>query len=128
MTWHSKLQATVARSSTEAEFVSFADAVSEAKHLRQLLSELGCVQAGPTKIYEDNQGCVFMSKNDLFSRRVKHIDVGYYFVQESVNQFKEVDVIKIDTNANPADCLTKPLAKEKLDDFRTFLMHVESAK
>ena len=75
-----------------------------------------------------NQGCVFMSKNDLFSRRVKHIDVGYYFVQESVNQFKEVDVIKIDTNANPADCLTKPLAKEKLDDFRTLLMHVESAK
>jgi hypothetical protein len=128
VTWHSKLQATVARSSTEAEFVSLADAVSEAKHLRQLLGELGCVQAGPTKIYEDNQGCVFMSKNDLFSRRVKHIDVGYYFVQESVNQFKDVDVIKIDTNANPADCLTKPLAKEKLDDFRTLLMHVESAK
>ena len=47
VSWHSKLQATVARSSTEAEFMSLADAVSEAKHLRQLLSELGCVQQGP---------------------------------------------------------------------------------
>jgi hypothetical protein len=128
VSWHSKLQATVARSSTEAEFMSLADAVSEAKHLRQLLSELGCVQQGPTKIYEDNLGCVYMSKNELFSRRVKHIDVGYYFVQESVNQFKDVDVIKIGTNANPADCLTKPLAKEKLDDFRTLLMHVADVR
>lgn len=124
ISWYSKLQTTVARSSSEAEFMSLAEAVSEAKHLRQLLDELGCKQLGPTKIFEDNQACVFMAKNELFSRRTKHIDVAYHFVQESVNQFKDVEMVKIDTQLNPADCLTKSLAKEKMNYFRSLVMHV----
>jgi hypothetical protein len=124
ISWSSKMQATVAKSSTEAEYVSLAAAVSEAKYLRQLLTELGCTQSQPTKIFEDNQGCIFMAKNDMFSKRVKHIDVAYHFVQESVNELRQVEILKIDTQLNPADCFTKALANEKFNGCRTKIMFV----
>ena len=122
VTWSSKMQATVAKSSAEAEYMSLAAAVMEAKHLRQLLEELGCKQDGPTTIFEDNQACIFMAQNDMFSKRTKHIDVAYHFVQEAVNELGLVKIAKVDTNLNPADIFTKPLSADKLRGFKSDVM------
>ena len=128
VTWSSKMQATVAKSSAEAEYMSLAAAVMEAKHLRQLLEELGCKQDGPTTIFEDNQACIFMAQNDMFSKRTKHIDVAYHFVQEAVNELGLVKIAKVDTNLNPADIFTKPLSADKLRGFKSDVMFVANSE
>ena len=74
VTWSSKKQRTVARSSTEAEYVAAADSVSEAIWLRswveQVLGETIVVQ-----LMCDNQSAIALAKNDTFHQRTKHIDV-----------------------------------------------------
>ena len=54
--YKSKLQATVATSSTKAEFI----AAKIAKYLHAILLEFGIPQEGPTLLYEDNISAIAM--------------------------------------------------------------------
>eukprot|EP00961_Rhodomonas_salina_P040238 540673-Rhodomonas_salina.1 len=60
VSWKSKLEHTVALSSSESEYQAIARAAQEASYLRQLLKELGAPQLSPTTIFEDNEGCIAM--------------------------------------------------------------------
>ena len=87
VSWSSKMQATVAKSTTEAEYIALSQATQEAVWLRCLLFDLGYSTDSPTSIYEDNQGAIELSKNQKFHNRTKNIDVALsLFLRE--NQFK----------------------------------------
>ena len=62
VSWTSKKQDTVAVSSTEAEYVSVAQACQELKCLCQLLEDLGIIEPKPMQILEDNQSCIKLSQ------------------------------------------------------------------
>ena len=112
VTWGSRLQATVALSSSEAEYMAMCAAVQEAIHLRQLLKDLGHVQDQPTRILEDNQGCIALSENPVFHKRTKHIDIKYHFVRERVAS-NEIKIEYVATEDQLADLLTKGLSKQR---------------
>lgn len=114
MSWASKLQATVALSTTEAEYMAAAAAAQEAVHLRQLLGDISMRQQGPTTIYEDNQGCIALSSNPGYHGRSKDIDIRYHFVREKVES-QEIKLEYITTQDQLADLLTKPLVKAKFE-------------
>ena len=97
ISWCSKKQITVAKSTTEAEYVSLALAAQEAIWLRSLLSDLGQKVTSPTNIFEDNQGAIQLAKNPKFHNRTKHIDVTYHFIRERVNS-DEISVTYCSTN------------------------------
>ena len=82
ISWRSKRQGCVAKSSCEAEYMEESAAASEAIWLRRLMDELGYPPTGPTVIYADNQGAIAMAKNPQFHDRSKHIAVHYHFVRE----------------------------------------------
>ena len=63
ISWSSKKQATVAKSSTEAEYVALSSATQEAVWLPSLMGDLGRQLDAPTIIYEDNQGAIELAKN-----------------------------------------------------------------
>ena len=63
VSWSSKIQATVAKSTTEAEYTALSQATQEAVWLRRLLFDLGYSTDLPTSIYEDNQGAIRHSEN-----------------------------------------------------------------
>ena len=63
VSWSSKKQATVAKSSNEAEYVALSSATQEAVWLRSLMGDLGRQMDAPTTIYEDNQGAIELAKN-----------------------------------------------------------------
>ena len=113
ISWGSRLQATVALSSSEAEYMALTAATQEAIHLRQLLADLGISISNSTIIYEDNVGCIAMSSNPVFHKRTKHIAIKYHFVRERVES-GEVNVKYVPTNQQLADILTKPLSKQKI--------------
>ena len=121
ISWNSKLQPTVALSTTEAEYMALCAATQEAVFLRKLLLDMGFPQQEATAIGEDNQGCIALSKNPITSARSKHIDIKYHFVREKVKS-EEVIVLYCDTDNMMADVLTKPLAEEKHNKFTMWMM------
>lgn len=121
MSWGSKLQPTVALSSSEAEYMAASAAVQEALRLRSLLSSLGMEQHGAIKIYEDNQGCIALSENPVMHRRTKHIDIRYHFIRERVES-GEVKLVYVPTEQQLADLLTKPLGRQVVIRLRERMM------
>jgi len=80
--YKSKRQATVATSSTEAEFIGVVDAAKVAKYLRSVLSELGIVQDQATPIYVDNKAAIAMVNENKPTTRSRHIDIQHFAIQE----------------------------------------------
>jgi len=118
ISWRSKLQKTVAQSSTEAEYMSLSDAVNEARYLRKLYKDVyGREHAGPVVLFEDNQSAIKSASNPDGVTRIKHMDVRYHNVRGQVSA-GVVKLVYISTEEQAADCLTKSLERVKVVKFR----------
>jgi histone deacetylase 1/2 len=84
VSWNARKQATVSRSSTEAEYKSLANATAEIMWVQTLLDELGVSQSKAAVLWCDNIGATYLSANPVFYARTKHIEVDYHFVRERV--------------------------------------------
>lgn len=115
--WKSKKQRSVTKSSTHAEYVALSEAVSEVLSLKDLLTDFEIKIVEPIKVYEDNLGAVDISHLGNFTKKSKYIEVHYHFVNEKYVE-GIIDVIKIETDENIADILTKALSKNKFEYFR----------
>ncbi len=113
ISWSSRLQPTVAASTTEAEYMAAAYAIKEGLWLRSLLTDLS-MDIGTITINADNQSAIKLLKNPVFSMRSKHIDVIYHFARERVIN-KDIEFKYIATDMMVADSLTKPLVPSKFD-------------
>ena len=120
VSWSSRKQATVAKSSTEAEYVALSSATQEAVWLCRLMEDLGKHLDAPTTIYEDNQGAIELAKNAKYHNRTKHIDICHHFVRERVVS-NEIRVIYCPTGDMVADIMTKGLAKLSFEKLRDLL-------
>jgi len=117
ISWSSRLQQTVAASTTEAEYMAAAAAVKEALWMRRLLSELG-EDLSSIMIKADSQSAIKLLKNPIISMRSKHIDVIYHFARERVAR-KDVAFEYIRTDYMVAHALTKALPSAKFALCRT---------
>jgi len=82
ISWRSKKQTVVARSSTEAEYRAMAHATCELLCLKHLLEELKFCELGPMELKCDNQSALYLSSNPVFHERTKHIEVDCHFIRE----------------------------------------------
>ncbi|GJZ69144.1 ribonuclease H-like domain-containing protein [Tanacetum coccineum] len=84
LTWSSKRQDTLSRSSAEAEYRGVANAVAETSWIRNLLRELHTPLFTATLVYCDNVSAVYMSANPVQHQRTKHIEIDIHFVRDKV--------------------------------------------
>ncbi|CAL8097194.1 unnamed protein product [Prunus armeniaca] len=84
--WASIKQHNVALSTAEAEYVSAAEATSQAIWLRFVLKDFGEEQAAATTLLCDNTSAIAMSKNPVFHQRTKHIDRKFHFVRDTIQE------------------------------------------
>nr|GEV61359.1 putative receptor-like protein kinase At4g00960 [Tanacetum cinerariifolium] len=77
LSWSSKRQHTISRSSAEAEYCGIANVVAETAWLRNLLRELHSPLSTATLVYCDNVGAVYLSANPVQYQRMKHIELIY---------------------------------------------------
>uniref|UniRef100_A0A2N9FUY7 Reverse transcriptase Ty1/copia-type domain-containing protein n=2 Tax=Fagus sylvatica TaxID=28930 RepID=A0A2N9FUY7_FAGSY len=86
ISWRSKKQSVVARSSTEAEYRALADTTAELLWLRWLLQDLGIDCSTAVLIQCDNQSAIQIAHNDVFHERTKHIEIDCHFVRHHLLQ------------------------------------------
>jgi len=75
ISWGTRKQKTVAQSTTEAEYMSLAEAANQAAWYRTLLEELGYELDSPIQLHCDNKGAVDLALNPVTGRRSKHIPI-----------------------------------------------------
>ena len=117
ISWQSKKQATVSRSSTEAEYKALANATAEVIWVQSLLDELGISQSRVRILWCDNIGATYLSANPVLHARTKHIEVDYHFVRERVAR-KQLEVRIISSDDQVADGFTKAQLLRQLVEFR----------
>jgi histone deacetylase 1/2 len=120
VSWSARKQATVSRSSTEAEYKALANATAEVMWIQTLLMELGIPAPRAAKLWCDNIGAKYLSANPVFHARTKHIEVDYHFVRERVAR-KLLDIEFVSTKDQVADGFTKPLLVRQLEMFKSNL-------
>lgn len=84
ITWKTKKQNVVSRSSAEAEYRAMASTTCEIILIRALLSDLGFRSSEPTKMFCDNQAAMHIASNPVFHERTKHIKADCHFVREKM--------------------------------------------
>jgi len=107
ISWKTKKQSIVSRSSAEAEYRVMANATSEAIWLHNLLCSLH-VPILSAQLYCDNQAALHIAANPVFHERTKHIEIVCHFVKERILS-GEVITRYVFTKEQLADLFTKVL-------------------
>ncbi|WVZ14137.1 hypothetical protein V8G54_011703 [Vigna mungo] len=84
ISWKSKKQTTVSKSSSEAEYRSLASLTCELQWLQYLLKDLHIPCPTPYSVYCDNNSAIHIAKNPTFHERTKHIDIDCHVTRQKL--------------------------------------------
>ncbi|GJS67365.1 cysteine-rich receptor-like protein kinase 8 [Tanacetum coccineum] len=84
VSWKSKKQVVVPRSSAEAEYMAMALTCYEVTWLVSLLMDLGIKDPEPVDLFCDNQAAWYIAANPIFHARTRHIEVDYHYVKDQL--------------------------------------------
>uniref|UniRef100_A0A2N9FKW8 Integrase catalytic domain-containing protein n=1 Tax=Fagus sylvatica TaxID=28930 RepID=A0A2N9FKW8_FAGSY len=115
ISWRSKKQHIVSRSSTEAEYRALADTTSELLALRWLLEDMGLTHSSPTVIHCDNRSAIQIAHNDVFHERTKHIEIDCHLVRHHLSA-GILHLLPISSSDQTADIFTKTFPPGRFRD------------
>ncbi|GJW23173.1 putative ribonuclease H-like domain-containing protein [Tanacetum coccineum] len=105
ISWQCKKQTIVANSTTEAEYVAAANCCGQVLWIQNQMMDYGFYLMN-TKIHIDNESTISVIKNPVAHSRTKHIEIRFHFIRDCYEK-RLIEVIKIHTDHNVADLLTK---------------------
>ena len=123
ISWFSRAQRITATATSESEYVTLAEIVSELRFLRQVKAFMVPPIDFKICVHEDNKGATKMAENRFSSRRTRHIDVKHYMVRDAVDGgMIRVEFIK--SREQHADVLTKAIDAKPFGKHARFLLNV----
>ena len=120
ISWRSKLTTMTALSTMEAELVALHSLVREVAWTRMVLVEISSLKLPPSIIHCDNNPVVQLTQGLRVTEKNKHIRPKYFYVMDLI-QDQSVTVVKIGTDDQIADILTKSLANPRFSKLRCSL-------
>ncbi|GJV36435.1 putative ribonuclease H-like domain-containing protein [Tanacetum coccineum] len=118
ISWQCKKQTIMANSTTKAKYVATANCCGQVLWIQNQMMDY-CFNFMNTRIHIDNESTISVIKNPVAHSRTKHIKIRFHFIRDCYEK-RLIEVIKIHTDSNVADLLTK-----EFDVIRfKFLMHV----
>lgn len=109
VSWCSKKQPTVLRSSTETEFCSLASTVAELTWLQSLFLELYIPSKKVAAVRCENLNTVHLVANLVLHAQTKHVELDLYYIQEKVAQ-RQLEVKHLPVVDQLANILTKDVS------------------
>nr|GEV88160.1 putative ribonuclease H-like domain-containing protein [Tanacetum cinerariifolium] len=114
-----KKQTMVANSTTEAEYVAALSCCGQVLWIQNQLMDYGYTFM-QTKIHTNNKSTICIVKNPVFHSKTKHIKIRHHFIRYS-NEKKLIQMIKIHTDKNVLDFLTKAFDPTKSAGFEKII-------
>lgn len=85
VTWRSKKQGVVARSSVEAEFRAMSQGICEGLWILRVLDKLKMKIEFPLKLYSDSKAAISIAHNPVQHDRIEHIEIDRHFIKEKLD-------------------------------------------
>lgn len=117
----SKKQRIVATSAMEAEYCALFPCVKNVMWIRNIMTEIGYENEGPTTIYEDNSAAKLCAESTKVTKRNRHIKLRFHYTRHQVEQ-KQIKIEWISTKEQVADILTKNLCRFQFEKLRAMLL------
>jgi len=108
ISWKSKKQPTISRSSAKAEYRALATTSCELQWLVYLLKDFHISHSKPALMYTDNKPALEIASNPVHHEHTKHIQLDCHLIREKL-QDGLLTIIHIPSRFQLADALTKPL-------------------
>ncbi|CAM8998831.1 unnamed protein product [Rhodiola kirilowii] len=113
ISWRTRKQSVVSRSSAESEYRAMAQTCCELVWIVAVLKDLRVSISTPIALYCDNVAAGHIARNPVYHERTKHIEIDCHVVrQHFVNGF--ISPHFIGSADQPADIFTKPLSADLL--------------
>jgi len=104
LSWHSKKQPTVSKSSNEAEYRALSSVTSEIVWLNKLFIYFE-VDVPSVMLFCDNKYAISLASNPAHHERSKHIDIDHHYIREYV-QSKVVKFVHVKSQHQLANVFT----------------------
>ena len=108
VSWKSKKQATLSKSSAEAEYRSMASVTCEVMWMLKVLEDLGVTELLPVELLCDNKSAIQIAANPVMHEKTKHFDIDVHLVREKVASGL-IKNVHVDSKSQIADIFTKAL-------------------
>ncbi|WVZ76462.1 hypothetical protein U9M48_024438 [Paspalum notatum var. saurae] len=119
VSWSSRKQASVALSTTEAEYVAATSCCSQLLWMKATLSDFG-LRFGRIPLLVDSTSAISVAKNPVLHSRTKHIDVRFHFLRDHYEK-GDIDLIHVVSANQLADIFAKPLEFDAFTRLRGYL-------
>lgn len=115
VTWRSKKQGVIARSSVKAEIRAMAQEICEGMWILKVLKGLKIVVELLLKLYCDNKATISIAHNPVQHHRTKHIEIDHHFIKEKIDS-STLCLPFVSSNQHTADILTKSLERTTFEN------------
>ena len=120
ITWRSKKQVVVSRSSAESEYRAHALGICKGMWLQRLLREFKVKVQASVEMFTNSQAAISIAKNPVHHDRTKHIEMDCHFISEKVNT-RIIQLSYNPTRQQIVDVLSKALPRVSFDELNSKL-------
>ncbi|WMV38138.1 hypothetical protein MTR67_031523 [Solanum verrucosum] len=112
ISWKSKKQDRVSKSSTESEYRAMPPAFSKIVWLHGLLAEIEFPQSNPIPLHVDNTSAIQISSNPVYHKKTKHIELYCHYIREAVDK-RVITFPHVSSDLQIANVFTNSMARQR---------------